>query len=141
MDDAGKDTCAVQFCRISTRSTCHVSQCLSVNSDCTWKLIVHGQQVSRKSCSLLSSFPAKLTHEQLQRLINTLESSSVCPGNPDEKFVELIKVKKGKIMNAKGKNVAATLDSAGEVCIGGQHYLETVRASTCELLTTSPRCG
>ena len=44
-------------------------------------------------------------------------------------------------MNAKGKNVAATLDSAGEVCIGGQHYLETVRASTCELLTTSPRCG
>ena len=112
-------TRAVQFCRISIRLTCHVSQCLSVSSDCTWKLIVHGQQVSH---SLLSSLPAKLTHEQLQRLINTLESSSVCPGNPDEKFVELIKAKKGKIMNAKRKSVAAALDSAGEVCIGGQHY-------------------
>ena len=89
---------------------------------------MHGQQVSH---SLLSSFPAKLTHEQLQRLINTLESSSVCLGNPDEKFVELIKAEKGKIMNTKGKSVVATLDSAGEVCIGGWHYLETVQASTC----------
>lgn len=44
-------------------------------------------------------------------------------------------------MNANGKSVVAVLDCAGEVCISGQHYSETVRASTCELLTTSPRCG
>ena len=102
---------------------------------------MHGQQVSHKNCTLLSSFPAKLTHEQLQRLLNILERSPVCPGNPDEKFVELVKAKKGKIMSANGKHVAAALDCAGEVCISGQHYSETVRASTCELLTTSPRCG
>lgn len=98
---------------------------------------MHGQQVSHKNCTLLSLFPAKLTHEQLQRLLNR---SIVCPGNPDENFVELIKVKKGKIMNANGKSVAAAQDCAGEVCISGQHYSERVHASTCELLT-SPRCG
>ena len=131
-----------QFYRISFASTCYISHCLSVNSDPSWTLLIHGQQVSHQNCSLLLSFPIKLTQAHLQSLINTLEHASVCPGNPDIKFVEMIndKTKKGKIWNASGKSTVAALDSLGGVSVGGQQCIEIVRTATCELLTTSPRC-
>ena len=91
-DDVGTDTRAVRFCKISTVSTCHISH--SVNSDSSWKLTVHGQQVSHKNCTviIISNWTT------VTRLQNILERSIVCPGNPYEKFVELIKAKKRKIM-------------------------------------------
>ena len=64
----------------------------------------------------------------------------MCPGHPDKNFVEMLIAKKGKIMSKNGKDVVATIDSAVPVLLNGDIYAQTVRKSSCEVLTNDTKC-
>ena len=113
---------------------------ITVSSNGTWKLFVHGQVVSN-SCKCIASVPACLHLCDLNALIAHLESLFVCPGHPDDRFVTMIKSKKGKEIKGCSGSLSAVLDDYCEIEYEGNVYNCTVRPSKCELLTELPRCS
>ena len=63
-------------------------------------------------------------------LLDCVKSSQLCPGNPDQDFVDLA---------IEGGNVVATVDTGSENVADGQSCKKTVRASDCEMLSDG-RC-
>ena len=118
-----------------------VTHSLTINSDLSWMAFVHGHPVSSSRCVPLSSIPDKLDHDSLKLLLSKLDSSRVCPGHPDHNFEEMFLSKKGKIMSKNSKDVVASIDSSAPVHLNGDNYTQTVRKSTCEILTNDTKCG
>lgn len=61
-----KKTCSsdTKYCTLSESSRGElVSRCLNVNSDGTWTLVVHGQQVNHSTCTPIHSIPLVLPEE------------------------------------------------------------------------------
>ena len=64
----------------------------------------------------------------------------MCPGHPDQHFVEFLKSKNGKILS-KDSNTVAFLDTSASVVLNGETYSQTVRSSSCELLIHGAKCS
>ena len=118
-----------------------VTHSLTIDSNLSWTAFVYGHPVSSSRCVILSTIPDKLDHDSLKLLLSKLDSSKVCPGHPDHNFVEMLLSKKGKIMSRNGKDVVASIDSSVPVHLNGDTYTQTVRRSTCEILTNDAKCG
>lgn len=117
-----------------------ITHSLTVKSDLTWSLIVHGVSVDSGSCSCLSSIPTTLTNESFLSLISVLEHSCVCPGHPDERFISMIEAKKGRLLS-RDKSEASHIDNFAPVSIDDKVYYKTVRCSGCELLVHKGKCS
>ena len=116
-----------------------VTRCLIVSSDLTWTVYIHGHRVEQEQCPVLQEFQSLLNVESFKRLVTLLDTLHVCPGNPDQKFVEMCENKKGKLLTTKGET-AAYLDTKCSVTYAGSTYSKTVRHVGCELLVTGTRC-
>ena len=46
-------------------------------------------------------------------MLSLLDNSVVCPGDPDEQFMEMAKAKKGNLLSRDGKRVESDDDSPG----------------------------
>ena len=79
-----------------------------IKTDLTWDVYIHGRKVRHGPFGA----PALLqTIENVKDLVQTIETASICPGNPDEKFVEMIKARhKQKGISVNGE-VGAQVDS------------------------------
>ncbi len=75
---------------------------LVVKNDFTWKLIVHGHEVLHLSTPLLSTIPEHLNKQSLAHLLTVIDSLKVCPGNTDERFIEMAKSLKLRCVKAWG---------------------------------------
>ena len=76
-----------------------------------------------------------LTPAELPSLVDVLDKSTVCCGNPDKEYTELACSRKGVFKDVSGKNIKAKLDSTPFVC-DDSFYLCTVRSSDCEVLVS-----
>ena len=94
----------------SSSETPIITHSITVKSDLTWSLVVHGVQLSSRNCSCLSSIPMKLNIESFLSLVSVVEHSSVCPGHPDEHFIAMLEAKKGKLLS-KDRSAASCLDT------------------------------
>ena len=117
-----------------------ISHSLTINSNLSWTAFVYGNPVSNSICVPLFSIPDKVDHDSLKLLLSKLDSSNVCPGNPDRNFVEMLVTKKGKIMSGNGNDVFVSIDSRVPVHLNGDTYTRTVRRSTCEIITNDKKC-
>ena len=63
----------------------------------------------------------------------------MCAGNPDEKFIQMAKAKKGTIKSTNGKTIAV-LDNSFQVSLNGEVYQETIRTTDCRLLVHGAKC-
>ena len=59
----------------------------------TWCISVHGKRINPESCTLLSKFPTSLPPDCFNNLLLELDKLSVCPGNPDKHFVDIVQSK------------------------------------------------
>ena len=110
----------------SDRQSLSVTHCLTISSDLSWTLSVHGMKIDASVCPLLNKISMKLSNKtSLQQLLSLLENSMVCPGHPDEQFIEMAKAKKGKFLSRDGKTVAR-LDDYSAVTLNGNVYQTTV---------------
>ena len=74
---------------------------LIIGRDFTWKLHVLG--VPAPSCNICANTPDKLTTlSEVQDLLIKVDNCSVCTGNTDNRFVEMMKRRKGVIMGRTG---------------------------------------
>ena len=112
-----------------------ISHCLQINPDSTWSLFVHNHQLHAKKCSALS-FPQAINTENIEEMLNNIDSLSVCTGQKDSHFVQMVQAKKDKtIVSPNGKVAAYT-----EECVVGGNIINTIRTSECELLCTTTIC-
>ena len=88
------------ICKMSSRfssdqHSLSVTHCLTINSDLSWTLSVHGMKIDAHVCPLLSRISTTLNSKSsLQQLLSLLDNSMVCPGHPDEQFMEMARAKK-----------------------------------------------
>ena len=70
--------------------------------DLSWHVRVHGHML-HASCPPLSSLPQTITSvDNVRRVLKYLNSCTVCIGNSDEKYIPLIRPRKGNFMNIAG---------------------------------------
>ena len=116
-----------------------ITLCLQFNPDLSWSLFVHNHLLDAKKCSALKSFLYITTPETITELFTKIDSLSVCTGQTDLNFVEMVLSKKGKIIAPNGKVVAYVDNCITKV--DGQIFLNTICTSECELLCTSMKCA
>ncbi len=88
------DSLRACFCKVSDIGLYPmVTHCIYVSSDLTWQVLVHKTRVVQEKCSVLENIPMNLNVESCQQLVETIERSPVCSGNPDPHFVEMMKHK------------------------------------------------
>ena len=119
---------------VQTPEGAKISNSLVVEPDFTWKVYVYGKEVPQ-FCSILRICDKKLNTSSLNKLLTVIDESKVCVGHPEERFVSLIKARKGQIKRADG-TVSAYLDTAIPVYFDEEAHSETVRSTSCELLVT-----
>lgn len=76
----------------------------------------------------LGVIPEQLTPLTILHLVNTIDQLHVCPGNPDDKFVDMVTSKKGVIKSVV--NTAWILPAAPVIC-NGKLFWSTVRRCDC----------
>ena len=136
---------AIKLCKISSEASTSsqplvITHTLLVNVDLSWELFVHGHKVDAGNTKVLSSIPFTLiSFSSFRQLLDVIQSSTVCTGNPDPHFVGMIVSRKGKLLSPNGE-IKAQLDSGFPVANGKQTYSKTVRTINCELLVNGEKC-
>ena len=116
-----------------------VSHCLTINTDLTWALCVHGKCVHIEDCKALRSSPSLLEIGSANSLLVTVNNLQVCAGHPESHFVTLCESKQDTIRSHDG-SITAYKD-AHAVILNGDAYPSTVRTSKCELLVNTAKCA
>lgn len=100
----------------------------------SWKVHVHGNEVP-STCNVLSRYPTHISSAlTLCELIATIDNSVLCPGNPDEKFVELYD-KKGEVKGDRGNGtVVAVVKEASVEDLQGNPCSKTIRRVDCDVI-------
>ena len=119
-----------------------ISHSVVVNLDLSWKITVHGYEVTSEVCStLFDGIPSVISSStQLTNLLYRIDALNVCPGYPDKHFVSMVQSKKGILLNSAA-DVAAYVDDKYDVHYEDHRFSETVRTSDCLILTKDKRCS
>lgn len=131
------------LCKVSdihSKESLAITMCLVINKDMSWNLFVHGKEVNTDECDILKSVPNILSDIHLEELVSTLDKCSLCPGNPDYKFVDMVEAKKGKLFSKNGIDVVAMVDSFEPVNVDGTTYPKTVRNFRCQMIVNVRKC-
>ena len=68
-----------------------------------------------------------------------MDKCTVCPGNPEKRFVEMADSQKGQFKDSHGR-VTVQVDDDFLVRLNGTIYHRTVRTSTCSILCKGEKC-
>ncbi len=72
---------------------------------------MYGQKIQPQLCKILSSIPSRIDGSSASNLMKVVDSSSICCGNNDEKFVEMIAKHKEKNVVSTDGSIVAYLDT------------------------------
>ena len=92
----------VVLCKLCL-STSSLYFSIRISSDFSWTLLLLGQHIQSTSCPFLQQLPEVLdTVANVGAVISALDSSSICIGNNDTKFFDLLKSRKGAFKDQHG---------------------------------------
>ena len=63
---------------------------------------MHGHKIENLEDTPFSVIPSVLDGKMLSKLLKSVEAASICPGNPDDKFIEMAVAHKGKFSSLNG---------------------------------------
>jgi len=134
----------VKLCKISSQPSSStqplvVTHSLLIDSDCTWQLFVYNHKVVPSPSSPLSMIPAILNPSAFSQLICAIDSSTICPGNPDIHFVEMGKSRNDKFIAADGET-KAIIENGFPIVLNGATHTATVRNTDCDILIHGAKC-
>lgn len=103
--------------------------------DGSWSVYVGKREVP-KACNILSQFSSPLlSNSELLSLIKYIDRATICPGNPEEKFVTICQMRGGSIKGARGNgDTIAFVDNSSVVDSTGKGYSCTVRRVDCDVI-------
>ena len=125
------------FAKLLSRTLPTSQFCLSltINKDGNWILYVLGHQVNRINCKSLSKFPSFVDSTNINLLLYEVDRLTLCCGQPDSHFVEMV-ISKNSIIMTDSCTVAAFVDEI-EVEHNGKAYPQTIQTSNCEIIISS----
>ena len=131
----------VDICKIGsvTSQPAVVTTCLSIFTDLTWKLYVHGKVVSVSGCTALAHTPATLNPTFTAELLSQIDTLNVCIGNPDHRFSALCEMHGGEFKAADG-TIASFKDNYYPIKFEDEIYQSTIRSTKCSILTENTKC-
>ena len=102
----------IQFFIVHVASQPTISRSVVINNDLSWSVFVSGKQLASDETPALRDLPKHVASiDDLNALLERVKSSQICPGNPDQDFVDMIAKEGGKFLGADGELVA-TLDAS-----------------------------
>lgn len=88
-----------------------MSHRITINNDSSWIIHVYGQNIPPQLCTLLKETPSRIDCHSASRLLEVVDSSRICRGNDDEKFIDLVGKRRGKSIVSPSGSIVAFLDS------------------------------
>ena len=79
---------------------------LTIKEDFSWELFIC-EECLRSPHPLHTLLPEISTVKKMEELLVFIDNSTICTGNPDNKFCHLISKRGGKFMDATGKLIQA----------------------------------
>ena len=129
-----------QFCKVEeVDGLCMVTASIAVDLvERCWIAHVHGTKIPR-TCKILSQYPSQITSAlTLSKIIATIDNSILCPGNPDDKFVEMYDKKGGVVKGERGNGpVVAVIEKANVEDLSGNSCCHTIRRLDCDVIIDS----
>ena len=116
-----------------------VTHSIIFTPDLHWKLYVHGKEVEADCCTLLKDTFTTIQKSDITKIFKIISTANVCAGHPDDEFVRMLNAKHGKLQS-NGRESSAYLDSYASIQLNGNTHSQTVRSSSCEMLTQRPKC-
>lgn len=91
---------SIVLARFSMRDGClAIDASLSVHDDFVWQAEVGGRSIP----ILHFNFQNRLDSlSAVSKLVSVIDNGTICCGNPDSKFLSLVKLRKGKFMDSSG---------------------------------------
>lgn len=137
--DQSTSNSTIRLCKISeqpcsSQQPLLVSHCITVAADLTWEAFAHGHKLDPCQCQPLHGIIPHIDSASLQHLIHVLDTSTICAGHPDEKYVSMLEAKKGKRVIASD---GCYLDEQGQVTLNGHLYPFTV---ACHIVLCFEQC-
>ena len=86
---------------------------------------MHGHVFKDPTGTPLSSIPVYLNCNSLEKLLGTLDLTSICPGNNDSRYLEMANARKGKFAKA---------------IVEEGSYDKTIRTTMCQLVVPNGKC-
>ena len=108
-----------------------VTTSIRINADLSWSVYTNGKEVPA-TCSILTSYPQVISSRSVvAHMIQDVSQAVICPGNPDEDFVSLCKMR-GSVMkgNRGSTDTVAFIDCNSVIDLKGQ---TNVYCETCGL--------
>ena len=135
---------SVEYCQLmkDVNGMPQVSKRVRVYNNYSWSVLVQDHKVD-DSCDVLSHFPQTFeTSNQISMVVKSVDRAFICPGNPDQRFVDVCQSKGGTISGQSGNgDTVAFIDKHGVIDSRGQSYPCTVRRVDCDFLCSpSAQC-
>ena len=133
----------VHLCEIrkTSNGTSTLTSSVTIYPDNVWKVFIHDNKVPAK-CPILAIFPDNILLSQVSALVDTMHSAVKCPGNPEEKFVNICKKRGGEVRGERGHGyVIASIDNHEVIDVQGETYPCTLRRNDCDILCERERCN
>ena len=133
------DSSGIEYCQLMNdpNGMRQVSKRVRVYNNYSWSVLVQDRKVA-DSNNILDQFPQTFeTSDQVSMLVELVDQAFICPGNPDQKFVDICQSKGGTINGLRGNgNPVAFIDKHCVIDSNGQSYPCTIRRVDCDLLCT-----
>lgn len=95
------------FCYLQCRPPLFHSQVaynIQIDLQLNWTLTIFNNQVEYGQCSLLATFPSKLSNvDEVVALLQKIERGKLCTGNPDQQFICLTEQQDGVLQDQSGE--------------------------------------
>ena len=133
------DSNSIEYCQLmndlSLSGMCYVSKSIAIRTDLSWSILVQGQKVPT-TCKFLAHFPPALAlSDQASKMVETLNRAFICPGNPDQEFVNVCRKRGGTIKGQRENgDMVAFIDEHLVTDSRGQSHPCTVRRVDCDIL-------
>lgn len=106
-----------------------------INSDFTCRVNVHRKQLN-SSHTIWNDMPSVFNRvSSVENLLDKLDSMTVCCGNPEIKFHDLVPIGCGLSNNVEPEIVAYREGDCGAISSENLPYSSTIRSTNCSMLT------
>ena len=120
----------------STFQPAEADVALKILDDHSWVVFMRGRRVSERGGTRLSSPLVATDGASIRTIIDNLERSQICIGNPDECWRPLSQKRKGQFKKSGGDEVIAFMDQK-EAAFKGKCFTRTIRHVSCDMVA----CG
>ena len=115
---------------------CRITASITFMQDSSWHIHYLDREI-RKNVPVLSLFHEHIISPgEVVQLIETVDTFSLCPGNPDERFVDFVRERRGgEVKGDRGTGpVVAYIDNTPVTDTQGKRYICTVRRTDCDIV-------